>query len=243
MEEIKERITSYWTRRAPSFRQQRLRELDSAKAERWIREMTPYFPDKASLRVLDLGTGTGFFAFLLARMGHEVIGIDLTEEMILEARECAEELELDVSFHVMDAEHPVFRPGRFDVLVTRNLTWTLPHLPEAYRAWYDLLAPGGVLINFDADYGAVLEQEEPEELPPEHAHKNIAPEMKVENDIITREIHSHQKARPLWDTELLLAAGFEKITIDTGVWERIYAEIDEFYNSVHIFTVAARKGE
>ena len=242
MEQIKKRITEYWTKRAPAFRELRLRELESDKAERWIAEMKKYFPEKERLRVLDLGTGTGFFAFLLSHLGHAVIGIDLTEEMIREASRCAEELGLNVTFRVMDAEQPEFPPESFDVLVTRNLTWTLPHLESAYRAWYDLLTPGGVLINFDADYGKALEKEEPEELPPEHAHKNIAPDMKKENDEITMEIHHGQKDRPVWDADLLLSAGFEIVTIDTGVWERIYREIDEFYNPVPIFTVAARKG-
>ena len=31
----------------------------------------------------------------------------------------------------MDAEKPDFAPHSFDVLVTRNLTWGLPHLAEA----------------------------------------------------------------------------------------------------------------
>ena len=159
MTEIKERITDYWTRRAPAFRQQRLRELESDKAERWIAEFKRYIPDREHLRVLDLGTGTGFFAFLLTHLGHSVVGIDLTEEMIREARECAEELHLNAEFFVMDAELPVFPPSSFDVLVTRNLTWTLPHLEQAYRAWYELLVPGGVLINFDADYGGALEKD------------------------------------------------------------------------------------
>lgn len=241
MEQIKERITEYWTRRASSFREQRLREMESEKAERWIAEMEPYFPQKENLRVLDLGTGAGFFAFLLAHRGHDVVGIDLTEQMILEARECAKELELDVSFHVMDAEQPDFRPERFDVLVTRNLTWTLPHLAQAYRAWFDLLVPGGVLINFDADYGRALDDQEPKDLPPEHAHKAIPPAMIQESDAITKEIYSGQNPRPLWDVELLLSAGFQKVTVDTGVWQRIYREMDEFYNPVPIFTVAARK--
>ena len=56
------------------------------------------------------------------------------------------------------------------------------------------------------------------------------------------EIHHSQKERPAWDADLLLSAGFEQITIDTGVWKRIYREIDEFFNPVPIFTVAARKG-
>ena len=43
------------------------------------------------------------------------------------------------------------------------------------------------------------------------------------------------------DIQLLMKAGFERITLDKGVYGRIYAEIDEFYNPVPIFLIAAYK--
>ena len=69
-------------------------------------------------------------------------------------------LGLDVQFQVMDAEKTDFAEDSFDALVTRNLTWTLPHVGEAYREWFRILKPGGVLINFDADYCAASGEEE-----------------------------------------------------------------------------------
>ena len=39
MKKIKERITDYWTLRAEGFEAQRLRELESAKREIWLREI------------------------------------------------------------------------------------------------------------------------------------------------------------------------------------------------------------
>lgn len=104
--------------------------------------------------------GTGFFACLFAAEGHEATGIDLTPDMIKHAEHMAAVLGLDATFRIMDAENPDFEPESFDVLVTRNLTWTLPHVEKAYREWYRILKPGGVLINFDADYSATLEDEQ-----------------------------------------------------------------------------------
>ena len=65
--------------------------------------------------------------------------------------------------------------------------------------------------------------------------------MKRESDAITAEIAEGQKIRPQWDTELLIAAGFEKACIDTGVYRRIYREKDEFFNPIPIFVIAAYK--
>ena len=191
--------------------------------------------------MLDLGTGTGFFAFVFAAKGHEATGIDLTPDMIERARETVNILGLDATFNVMDAERPEFDPESFDVLVTRNLTWTLPHLEEAYREWYKLLKPGGVLINFDADYSAALEEEDEIELPENHAHKLVPDYMRAENDAITMEVGAYQGPRPQWDVQLLVKAGFERVVVDMGVYKRIYREIDEFFNPTPIFTIAAYK--
>ena len=111
---LKKRITHYWSIRARAFADQRLRELDSPKARRWLEEIVPKLPESADnkpLRVLDVGAGTGFFTFLLSPLGHEVVGIDLTPAMIAKAKELARHLNISAEFFVMDAEAPSFAPG------------------------------------------------------------------------------------------------------------------------------------
>ena len=244
MELIKHRVSHYWAHRAEGFETQRLREFESEKKDRWLTEFRKYLPQGRPLRVLDIGTGTGFFACILAEQGHDATGIDLTPDMVEHAEHMAAVLGLDASFLVMDAENPQFAqfaPESFDVLVTRNLTWTLPHIAKAYREWYQLLKPGGVLINFDADYCAALEDEDEIELPENHAHKLVPEDLAKENEAITMELSAYQGPRPQWDVQLLVEAGFERICVDMGVYRRIYAEIDEFYNPTPIFTIAAYK--
>lgn len=243
MDALKSRISSYWTRRAPSFAALRAREYSSEKHDRWLAEFDRYLPRGCKLDILDIGTGTGFFTLLLTEEGHRVTGVDLSEEMIRYAKASAERSGADAAFHVMDAERPDFAPASFDAIVTRNLTWTLPHLAEAYGAWSRLLRPGGVLVNFDADYCRVTADaaDAEIELPENHAHKLLPQDMIEESNEITLELSAYQQARPQWDVGLLLDAGFERVTVDSGVWARIYAEKDEFYNPVPIFTIAAYK--
>ena len=198
MELIKHRIAHYWAHRAEAFQTQRIREFEDEKHARWLAEFNRYIPHDRTLRVLDLGTGTGFFAFVFAAEGHDATGIDLTPDMIEKARETVDILGVDAQFEVMDAEQPDFQPETFDVLVTRNLT-------------------------------------------DNHAHKNIDPSLWVENEAISLELSAYQMPRPQWDVQLLVEAGFERVTVDMGVYKRIYAEIDEFYNPVPIFTIAAYK--
>ena len=137
-EHIKERVENYWTKRADGFFELRHDEIESIKAERWTNEINRFIPQGRKLRILDIGCGTGFFEVLLGRMGHEVTGIDLTEDMVLKANQMISMYELDgdrVRAITGDAEELDFEDNSFDVVISRNLTWTLPHPIEAYKQW------------------------------------------------------------------------------------------------------------
>ncbi len=234
---IKEEVTDYWALRAEKFNELKMQELESYMRNRWLEEFQKYLPGQKGLKILDVGTGTGFFSFLLAGEGHDLTGIDLTEEMIKEARKSSEILEIPASFHVMDAENPEFEDQSFDVLVTRNVSWTLPNLGKAYQKWYRLLKNDGLLINFDADYCREKNQQKPDN----HAHNGISDQQWEAYETLKAELRPISKSRPGWDAELLKAAGFKEILIDEEVGERIYCDMDKFYNPTPIFTIVARK--
>ena len=169
------------------------KELEGNKHLLWLDEMKKYIPMDRKLKILDVGTGTGFFAFLLADQGHDVTGIDLTPDMIREAQRMSKALGIPADFYVMDAEMPDFPPGSFDVIVSRNLTWALPHMDRAYQAWRRLLKKDGVLINFDGDY---CREKEPRVLPAHHAHTDIAPDLMDEYEHLKEELKDSQQPSP-----------------------------------------------
>lgn len=238
MESIKREITDYWMGRVEKFEALRLDELNSSKRERWLYELHRYLPTGRKLDILDIGTGTGFFSFLLAEEGHRVTGIDLTEEMIRGAKRSAQLLDLHPTFLVMDAESPTFEPERFDAIVTRNLTSFLPNLPEAYKRWHTLLKKGGVLINFDGDYH---HDHSDMPLPENHAHKDLTVQQNEAYAHIESEMRELQQPRPNWDMALLASAGYRDRRVDRDCWHRIYREIDKFYNPTPIFCITAKK--
>ena len=74
-----DRIESYWSKRSNDFSDLRIEELNSDKRQLWQDEIISNLPDKEHLKVLDVGCGPGFFSVILASLGHDVVGIDLTE--------------------------------------------------------------------------------------------------------------------------------------------------------------------
>ena len=96
----------------------------------------------APTRVLDLGTGTGRAAFLLARRYPEadVVGADLAADMLAEARRLTPpELAERVRFEEADAEKLPYADGSFDLVSLANM---IPFFDELTR----VLAPGGQAV-------------------------------------------------------------------------------------------------
>ncbi len=93
-------------------------------------------------RALDVGTGTGVLALLLARAGARVVATDLERRAVVCARENAERLGLAAELDVVEADlFPA--EGTFELVVSNP-----PWLPDAARtplerAVYD---PGGALL-------------------------------------------------------------------------------------------------
>jgi len=115
--------------------------------------------------VLDLGTGSGFFAVLACQLGaRRVIAIE-PDNVIEIARkvaaenQCAEKIQFirDLSFNVSLAE-----PADVIISDLRGLLpWHEKHLPAIIDARKRLLAPGGALIpSRDAVWAAVVESAE-----------------------------------------------------------------------------------
>ncbi|MDQ2969401.1 MAG: class I SAM-dependent methyltransferase [Actinomycetota bacterium] len=98
--------------------------------------------DPAPERALDLGTGTGQGAFAIARRfpRAEVVGVDLADAMLAEARrKTPAELAERVRFENGDASALPFADGSFDLVAHANM---IPFFDELAR----VLAPGGQAV-------------------------------------------------------------------------------------------------
>jgi len=154
MMSVQDRINDYWSIRAPEYdAYQRRPERADADRAAW-REVWGSALGEAPLDVLDLGTGSGYVAFLLAAMGHRVTGVDLADGMLAVAREHAATLPADraPAFERGDAVQPPFAAGSFDAVVGRYVAWTLRDTKDAAGHWLTLLRPGGTLALVDSTW-------------------------------------------------------------------------------------------
>jgi len=239
--EIKDRVEKYWTKRAMSFFEQRKADIDSELADIWAEAIIKHLPADKKIKILDVGCGAGFFPVILGKRGYNVTGIDLTGEMINYANRMIEIYGLDsnkVKAIQMDAENPDFPDGEFDVVVTRNLTWTLPHPIDAYRQWARVLKKGGILLNFDAEYAKYHHNKDVREDP---SHRGITAEMNDECHKIYHMLTISSLTRPEWDGEVLVNLGFKNIEMDINFSENVFAKHEQFRSPQKIFMIKATK--
>lgn len=80
--------------------------------------------------ILDIGTGTGRAALLMARGGAKVVGVDASEEMLTVARQRARDQGATVTFTVGDAHKLEFVDRSFDVAISLRVLMHTPRWSE-----------------------------------------------------------------------------------------------------------------
>lgn len=153
---IQPRIDDYWTHRATAYDAgQRRPERWDDDAATWSRIWSQALPSAPS-SVLDLGTGTGHAALLVAGLGHDVTGVDSSPGMLAIAQEHADRARAAgrpaPTFALGDAVDPPFAHGSYDAVVARYVMWTVRDPVAALARWRALLRPGGVLAVVDSTW-------------------------------------------------------------------------------------------
>ena len=152
--DLKEVIATRWSIRARTYDLSPGHGIHSdLEKQAWMKILSESLDHQTNLKVLDVGTGTGALALLLAEMNHKVVGIDLSEKMLSRAREKARMASLKADFKIGDAEMPAFENESFDVVVCRHLLWTLPNPERAVDEWRNVLKPGGRVVIIDGNFG------------------------------------------------------------------------------------------
>lgn len=246
------RIQTYWTNRAEGYSKVNQEELAGEQKNRWLSVLKEEFPKKepSEIQVLDIGTGPGFFAIILARAGYRVTAVDYTEEMLRKARENAGSYADRIRWMRMDAQELELPDNQFDVVVSRNLTWNLEAPDKAYQEWRRVLKKGGLLLNFDANWYAHLfddkkrqgYEEDRRNVENLHLEDHYIGTDIDEMERIAREVPLSPVSRPAWDVRVLKNAGFRSVYTDEAVWKRVWSDVEKVnYASTPMFLVRAVK--
>ena len=250
---ILEENREYWTGRASGYSEVNRAELSTGQRQKWKdclrEELKRQFPNRPTeeLIVLEVGTGPGFFAILLRELGCSVTAVDLTPAMLLEAKENAGAIAGGIRFMEMNAEELRFEDRSFDAVISRNLTWNLPHPAKAYAEWARVLKPGGILLNFDANWYTYLFDETAQKafdrdrinsaeqgVPDQNIGENFDV---MEN--IARRIPLSSLNRPDWDLRQLSALGLN-CEADEQIWQRVWSAEEKLnFASTPLFLIRA----
>ncbi|MDR2803716.1 MAG: class I SAM-dependent methyltransferase, partial [Treponema sp.] len=143
-------ISRYWDGFAPEFAASCIEGLNSNKAEHYLEIIRPCLPPQKPLKILDAGTGAGFMAFILAKEGHQVTGVDFSPVMLEEAEYIKNRTGLDVHFQLSNTDTLPFENETFDLVISRNTTWLMQNPKITFTEWRRVLKKEGILIYFDA---------------------------------------------------------------------------------------------
>ena len=126
--------------------------VDQVETELAFKPFKPY----PGMKVLDAGCGTGNFSLKLAEMGCQVIGIDISEEM-LKIAQTKIKPGLDLEFRLMDTYDLDFADQEFDGVLSMAAFEFIYQPQKAYDEMYRVLKPQGNLvigtINLESKWG------------------------------------------------------------------------------------------
>jgi ubiquinone/menaquinone biosynthesis C-methylase UbiE len=258
LNEFQNLVVRTWGDSAQGYDESILDELNSPLRETWrtlILENAPQKIEGAPLRILDIGTGPGFFPVILAQKHQvEVTGIDCTEEMIKHAKKNAGASGADVKLMVMDSGALDFPDESFDMVISRNVAWTLSDPEKAYSEWARVIPRGGKILIFDANWQRYYHDEKAKALFTEHDKEYFEKYGEHLDDFIQKkkdpkgalELRVNaplgKRERPQWDFDVLLKLGFQKFHFDVRIGETVWTEEQKFrYKYAPMFMISAEK--
>ena len=253
-----EEIQGYWNHRYTGYSKVNQKELEGIQRERWKKQFERLFPSNKNLKVLDIGTGPGFFTIILEELGYtNITGVDVSDKMLAVAKENIQTYGKDnssIQLMQMDAQNLEFKSETFDIIVSRNLTWNLEKPQQAYSEWLRVLKSNGTLFIFDANWYAFLKNES---LAKEfEAKRQKAIEEKLEDywqgegvdeekmDWIVQQLPLTYQQRPQWDIDYFSSQ--EDVSVETEenfgdlVWD--YEE-QLNYGATPMFCIKVVKGD
>ncbi|MDP6039082.1 MAG: class I SAM-dependent methyltransferase, partial [Candidatus Latescibacteria bacterium] len=143
--DIRDRYNANWNAEETRLQRHQL------EADITWRYLDLYLPPQGKL--LEIGFGTGFYTFPLAKRGYQITAVDLADEYVTRCKTKAEQHNLSdqIDFQTGDARILDGVPrGKFDVVLLMGPLYHLVHETDrtaALQSAYDCLKPEGVIFS------------------------------------------------------------------------------------------------
>ena len=126
----------------------------------WRKKVVKFVEDHKAKRILDIATGTGDLAIMLAKINSEkVIGLDISEGMLAVGKKKIDQLGLNEKVEMIlgDSEELSFEDGSFDAITVGFGVRNFENLEQGLSEIYRVLKPNGTFV--------VLETSQPTAFP------------------------------------------------------------------------------
>lgn len=145
---MKDKILEYWDFRSSDYHKEYAECMDE-EMDIWKSIFSEILLTDKKVRAVEVGTGPGILAISLAAMGHDVTGVDLSENMLEKAAANAREKGVNISLVRGDAEEIPLNDGEYDFVFSKYLLWTLPQPDKFLDEHYRLLKDEGLMMIID----------------------------------------------------------------------------------------------
>lgn len=237
MKTFEEKNRWYWDERSEGYGKLRQKELSGPDRKAWSDFLLSRIPKKSG-KVLDAGCGPAFLSILMAKAGWDVTAVDFSSAMLKVAAENGAREGVSIHFMEGDVMNLPFE-NKFDVILSRNVTWNLPDVPKAYESWYRALAPGGVLLNMDTDYG-LMDFRETSKIA-KNAHQGVKDSLIEICEELKEEVRISTHRRPMWDLERLKIAGFKNLRVEEDIRSFVHVSDEWDYDPAPLFCLRGEK--
>lgn len=239
----------YWTQASDNYGRIIDDELNSFRPAVWKSIILGEVATNKPLNILDVGTGPGFFSIILSQAGHEVTGIDCSKGMLEIAKKNAKKHGVWPVLKIMDSQELNFEDNSFDLILSRNVTWTLKNPTAVYESWYRILKPGGKLLIFDANWhhhyfdDELMKEVKFREERCVEIYGSTYSDGKTKQDQINFELLPLSKVmRPDWDVNTLKSCGYLGVDYIRDITDRVWDDKEKLlFGASPMFMISAIK--
>lgn len=241
-------MVKYWGLRSTSYSEQNMSQLFSDSRAKWEDFIFKKLENNKTLNILDIGTGPGFFAIISAFRGHSVTAVDVSEDMLNKAIINSKLAGVKIKFMKVGDTLP-FKDETFDVILSRDVTWTLLEPEKQLMNWASKLKKGGRMLYFDSEWYYYLRNKELK-------RKWEVKKKEIEGrggftyrdakklEVIASKLPMTYIKRPLWDAEFWHKQKEFECYIETGLNPYIYNNKEQMqYECFPEFLVDVRRSK